>query len=98
MGRLDRRLPNRGSGERGRPRAVDLGHFLSSARHDCQRRYRRCACDHYHRWPEDAALMHELGLGAYRFSTAWPRILPEGRGAPNLKGLEFYDRLIDGIL
>ena len=42
--------------------------------------------------------MRELGLGAYRLSTAWPRILPEGRGAPNLKGLEFYDRLIDGIL
>ena len=56
------------------------------------------ACDHYHRWPEDVALMRELGLGAYRLSTAWPRILPEGKGAPNLKGLEFYDRLIDGIL
>jgi beta-glucosidase len=56
------------------------------------------ACDHYHRWPEDVALMRELGLGAYRLSTAWPRILPEGRGAPNLKGLEFYDRLIDGML
>ena len=38
------------------------------------------ACDHYHRWPDDVALMRELGLGAYRFSTAWPRIQPEGRG------------------
>jgi beta-glucosidase len=56
------------------------------------------ACDHYHRWPEDVALMRELGLGAYRLSTAWPRILPEGKGAPNIKGLEFYDRLVDGIL
>ena len=56
------------------------------------------ACDHYHRWPEDVALMRELGLGAYRLSTAWPRILPEGRGDANLKGLEFYDRLIDAIL
>ena len=56
------------------------------------------ACDHYHRWPEDVALMRELGLGAYRLSTAWPRILPEGRGAANEKGLEFYDRLVDGIL
>src|SRR5215467_10920670 len=56
------------------------------------------ACDHYHRWPEDIALMRELGIGAYRLSTAWPRILPEGRGKPNAKGLEFYDRLIDGIL
>ncbi len=56
------------------------------------------ACDHYHRWPEDVALMRELGLGAYRLSTSWSRILPEGRGAVNLKGLEFYDRLVDGIL
>jgi beta-glucosidase len=56
------------------------------------------ACDHYHRWPEDVALMRELGLGAYRLSTSWSRILPEGRGEINLKGLEFYERLIDGIL
>ena len=56
------------------------------------------ACDHYHRWPEDVALMRDLGLGAYRLSTSWSRILPEGRGAVNLKGLEFYDRLVDGIL
>jgi beta-glucosidase len=56
------------------------------------------ACDHYHRWPEDVALMRELGLGAYRLSTAWPRILPEGRGAPNEKGLEFYDRLVDAVM
>src|SRR5271166_653659 len=56
------------------------------------------ACDHYHRWPEDVALMRELGIGAYRLSTSWSRILPEGRGEANLKGLEYYDRLIDGIL
>ncbi|MGH7045717.1 MAG: GH1 family beta-glucosidase [Stellaceae bacterium] len=56
------------------------------------------ACDHYHRWPEDVALMRELGLGAYRLSIAWPRILPEGRGAANAKGLEFYERLVDGVL
>jgi beta-glucosidase len=56
------------------------------------------ACDHYHRWPEDVALMGELGIGAYRLSTAWPRILPEGRGAVNGKGLEFYDRLVDGVM
>jgi beta-glucosidase len=56
------------------------------------------ACDHYHRWPEDVALMRELGIGAYRLSTAWPRILPEGRGEANDKGLEFYDRLVDGVL
>jgi beta-glucosidase len=56
------------------------------------------ACDHYHRWPGDVALMRELGLGAYRLSLSWPRILPEGRGWANPKGLEFYDRLIDGIM
>jgi len=56
------------------------------------------ACDHYHRWPDDVALMRELGIGAYRLSTAWPRILPEGRGRANPKGVEFYDRLIDGIM
>ena len=56
------------------------------------------ACDHYHRWPEDVALMREMGIGAYRLSTSWSRILPEGRGAPNLDGLEFYDRLIDAVL
>jgi beta-glucosidase len=56
------------------------------------------ACDHYHRWPEDVALMRELGIGAYRLSTAWPRILPEGRGRPNPNGLEFYDRLIDAVM
>ena len=56
------------------------------------------ACDHYHRWREDVALMRELGLGAYRLSTAWPRILPEGRGQPNIKGLEFYDRLVDAVM
>jgi beta-glucosidase len=56
------------------------------------------ACDHYHRYPEDIALMRELGLSAYRFSVAWPRILPAGRGAVNEKGLAFYDRLIDAVL
>jgi beta-glucosidase len=56
------------------------------------------ACDHYHRWPADIELMRELGLTAYRLSTAWPRILPEGRGKPNPKGLEFYDRLVDAVL
>jgi beta-glucosidase len=56
------------------------------------------ACDHYHRWAEDVALMKHLGLKAYRFSIAWPRILPEGRGAVNAKGLDFYSRLVDALL
>jgi beta-glucosidase len=56
------------------------------------------ACDHYHRYLEDIGLMQRLGVQAYRFSVAWPRVLPQGRGAPNELGLAFYDRLIDAIL
>jgi beta-glucosidase len=58
----------------------------------------RVACDHYRRWEADLDLMASLGLKAYRFSIAWPRILPKGTGALNPKGLEFYDRLVDGML
>jgi beta-glucosidase len=56
------------------------------------------AADHYHRVEEDTNLMVQLGLGAYRFSIAWPRILPAGRGAVNQAGLDFYDRLVDTLL
>jgi beta-glucosidase len=56
------------------------------------------ACDHYHRWKGDIALMKRLGLHAYRFSIAWPRIVPAGRGAINPAGLDFYSRLVDGLL
>jgi beta-glucosidase len=56
------------------------------------------AADHYHRWPADVALMSELGIGAYRFSIAWPRIQPDGSGAINAAGLDFYDRLTDALL
>jgi beta-glucosidase len=56
------------------------------------------ADDHYHRMPEDVALMAAMGLGAYRFSLAWPRILPQGTGKINEKGLDFYDRLVDTLL
>jgi beta-glucosidase len=54
--------------------------------------------DHYHRYKEDVALMKELGLDAYRFSTSWSRILPDGTGAINHAGLDFYDRLVDELL
>jgi beta-glucosidase len=56
------------------------------------------ACDHYHRFGEDIALLRDLGAGVYRFSTAWPRILPRGRGAVNPAGLDFYDRVVDATL
>jgi beta-glucosidase len=56
------------------------------------------ACDHYHRWRQDIELMTELGHAAYRFSIAWPRILPAGRGAVSERGLDFYSRLVDGLL
>ena len=56
------------------------------------------ACDHYHRYREDVALMAGLGLNAYRFSVSWPRVLPGGDGAVNSAGLSFYDRLVDALL
>jgi beta-glucosidase len=56
------------------------------------------ACDHYHRFGDDIALMKRLNLNAYRFSIAWPRVLPEGRGQVNERGLDFYDRLVDAML
>jgi beta-glucosidase len=56
------------------------------------------ACDHYHRYRQDAALMQSLGVNAYRFSISWSRVLPTGRGAINEKGLDFYDRLVDELL
>jgi beta-glucosidase len=56
------------------------------------------AADHYHRWPEDVALMADLGIGAYRFSIGWPRVQPGGTGGPNQAGLDFYDRLTDALL
>ncbi|MFD6612415.1 GH1 family beta-glucosidase [Micromonospora chalcea] len=56
------------------------------------------ACDHYHRYAEDVALMAELGLRAYRFSVSWPRVRPDGTGPVEPRGLDFYDRLTDALL
>lgn len=56
------------------------------------------ACDHYHRWPEDLDIARDLGLNAYRFSIAWPRIFGAEGAGPNTKGLDFYERLVDGML
>ncbi|MGN9912432.1 GH1 family beta-glucosidase [Phytohabitans sp. LJ34] len=56
------------------------------------------ACDHFHRYPEDVDLMAGLGIDAYRFSIAWPRIQPDGTGPANAAGVDFYDRLVDALL
>jgi len=55
------------------------------------------ACEHYHRWPEDLDLLRAAGLDAYRFSTSWARVMPDGRTV-NPEGLDFYDRLVDGMI
>ena len=56
------------------------------------------ACDHYHRWPDDVALMRELGLNAYRFSVSWPRLQPSGQGDLNPAGVAFYRSLLEGLI
>jgi beta-glucosidase len=56
------------------------------------------ACDHYHRFGEDIALMAQIGLNSYRFSISWPRVVPDGSGVINQAGLDFYDRLVDELL
>ena len=56
------------------------------------------ACDHYHRWPEDVALLGSLGVDAYRFSLAWPRLFPAGTGPLERRGMDHYDRLVDALL
>jgi beta-glucosidase len=56
------------------------------------------ACDSYHRYPEDVALLRAMNMTSYRFSIAWPRIQPDGRGAPNAAGLDYYRRLVDALL
>ena len=99
VGRRDGLVPDRGRRPRGRPRRVASG---TASRHTPGRVRNGdtgdVACDHYHRYRDDVALMAELGLGAYRFSVAWPRVLPAGTGAVNEAGLDFYDRLVDELL
>lgn len=56
------------------------------------------ACDHYHRWPQDLDLIRDAGFDCYRFSISWARVLPDGTGTPNEEGLDFYERLVDGML
>ena len=72
--------------------------FAADPAHIEDRRDGRVACDHYHRYGTDLALMASLGLRNYRFSIAWPRIVPGGDGEVNEAGLDFYDRLVDAML
>lgn len=72
--------------------------FVHTPGHVCDGDTGDVACDHYRRWREDVALMRALGMRAYRFSIAWSRVLPEGRGRVNPEGLAFYDRLVDALL
>lgn len=84
-----------GADERGRhiwdTFAATPGHILDGSRPDT-------TCDHLRRYVEDLDLLQRLGAPAYRFSVAWPRVRPDGRGPVNAAGLDFYDRLVDGLL
>jgi len=73
-------------------------HFVRWPAHILNGDTGKVACDHYHRIPQDVALVKELGIPCYGFSLSWTRILPQGRGAVNPKGLDFYDRLVDELL
>jgi beta-glucosidase len=72
--------------------------FAADPANIADRRDGKIACDHYHRYRDDLDLMASMRLPAYRFSLAWPRIVPDGNGAINEAGLSFYDRLVDGML
>ncbi len=72
--------------------------FAATAGNVVRAEHGAIACDHYHRYEEDLDLLAAAGFDAYRFSTSWARVLPEGRGTPNPEGLDFYDRLTDAML
>jgi beta-glucosidase/6-phospho-beta-glucosidase/beta-galactosidase len=98
MGRRNVGISNRGCGQSRRPRPLHLPHVCDRAGTIADGSSGAVACDHYHRWESDLDLMRSLGIRSYRFSIAWPRVLPEGRGSVNRRGPDFYDRLIDGLL
>ncbi|NNE43795.1 MAG: beta-glucosidase, partial [Gemmatimonadetes bacterium] len=66
--------------------------------HTADGAHARIACDHHRLWRDDVKRMQWLGIGSYRFSVAWPRVMPEGTGPVNAAGLDFYDELVDGLL
>ena len=99
LGRGDRGLPDRGRDEGRRPRRVDLGPLRGARRARSQNGDTGDpACEHYYRWRDDLDLMRSLGLEGYRFSIAWPRIQPDGRGPREPQGLDFYRGLVEGLL
>ena len=97
VGRGDGRVPDRRRRRRRRPRRVGVGRVLQEEGRDVRGAHGRVACDHYHRFKEDVALMKTLGVKSYRFSVSWPRVLPEGVGKVNDKGVDFYNRLLDEL-
>jgi beta-glucosidase len=98
VGGGDRGLPDRGCGRRGRAGESIWDRFAHTPGKVVDGSTGDTACDHYHRYPDDVALMRELGVRGYRFSVSWPRVIPAGRGAVNQAGLDFYDRLVDTLL
>ena len=100
VGRLHRGVPDRRRGQ-GRTDEVcpsGIGTFAHTPGRVLNGDTGDVACDHYHRWPEDLALLGDLGVNAYRFSIAWPRVQPDGSGPANAAGLDFYDRLVDALI
>src|SRR4051812_30350551 len=89
VGRRDVCVPDRGLARRGRAWAVDLGRFRERGRETGA-----VACDHYRLWQEDVDLIASLGVNAYRFSIAWPRLIPNGFGSIEQRGFDHYSRLI----
>ena len=79
LGRGNRGVPGGGRGRRGRPRSVELGHVSHTPGRTRNGDTGDVAADHYHRYPADVGLMADHGMNAYRFSIAWPRIVPDGK-------------------
>ena len=92
------RLPARGGGIRGRAGESIWDRFCATPGKVRNGESGAVACDFYHRYREDIALVSELGVDSFRFSVSWPRIMPSGRGEVNDKGFGFYDRLVDALL
>jgi hypothetical protein len=98
LGHGDRLVSGRGRRQRRRPRTFHLGHLLAHARQGREQRDGDVADDHYHRYKSDVQLMKALGVKAYRFSIAWPRVFPNGDGHREPERLDFYNRLVDELL